>query len=252
MRMNLIAQPVAKTAKPASANRTTPRAGSNQRRPAPTAARGRRRKTTPGKRRRFPACGSARRRFQAHRGSATRSRSEEARARPAQRPSALQRRGQLGQECRQHQVEAAAFGKAGGHDQGDHTAVAPGRNAFGLLKDHALAEQEDEPDQRRRCERDPIAGPQCRKRERDNTPATQASRDIQERCGWRSTYMKRHGRPILNIKSPRPQAMMASAASAGHRYAGFRAKLAIAATPSKPAPAPPQRKLPEAFQSQCF
>ena len=85
----------------------------------------------------------------------------------------------------------------------------------------------------------------------NSTPATQASRDIQERCGWRSTYMKRNGRPILNISRPRPQAMMTSAASTGSS-GGIPAKLANAATPSKPAPAPPQRKLPAAFQSQCF
>ena len=51
-----------------------------------------------------------------------------------------------GSERRQQQEQPAAFGQAGRHDQGDHARIAPGRNALGLLQDHALAEQEEQPD----------------------------------------------------------------------------------------------------------
>ena len=95
---------------------------------------------------------------------------------------------QVRQQCRQQQEQPAALGQSGRHDEGDDARVAPGRDALGLLQDHALAEQEQQADQRRRQQNQRRGRTTAQTSASGNSrPATQASRDIHERCGWRST-----------------------------------------------------------------
>ena len=62
--------------------------------------------------------------------------------------------------------------------------------------------------------------------------------------------MERSGRPILKISRNSPSATKASAISAGMAN-DSPPRPAMAATANSPVPAPPQRKLPAAFQFQC-